>query len=282
MSPTSPASRPSRPTLGSPFPLVLARVLLVCALGVTASACDQGAAPVGPVGGAGGAAEGGAGGAGGMAGMGGTGGTAGSGGSGGAGAGGAGGATPEVTERLYAWLQGTFDSEAQSQTSPAYFAVGLRICPVSAPELGERVLYVEQALLSSPSAPYRQRLYVIEPTPGMEQTMGRSRVLELAEPSSHVGTCDDPAAALFTAQDASELVGCHVDLAWDGEQLVGGTDGASCASDFQGATYATSEVTLTAERLESWDRGFDESGEQVWGATQGPYVFDRKSLLVEP
>ena len=32
-----------------------------------------------------------------------------------------------------------------------------------------------------------------------------------------------------------------------------------------------------AASLASWDRGFDEAGVQVWGATEGPYVFDRLS-----
>jgi hypothetical protein len=27
--------------------------------------------------------------------------------------------------------------------------------------------------------------------------------------------------------------------------------------------------------MESWDRGFDAQGNQVWGATKGPYVFDK-------
>lgn len=248
-----------------------ARLLLGLPLSCALLACDGGGAATGGQGGTAGAGGGGAGGA------------AGAGGAGGAaGGGGAGGAEPTVTDRLHAWLQGSYDSEAQALQNMAYFAVGLQICPVSGPDFGDRVLYVEQALLSSPNAPYRQRLYVIEPTPGMGDTRGRSRVFELAQPMAFVGTCDDPAAALFTAADATELVGCHVDLAWEVDHFVGGTDGASCASDFQGATYATSEVTLGADRLESWDRGFDASDVQVWGATQGPYVFDRKSVLVEP
>jgi hypothetical protein len=30
-----------------------------------------------------------------------------------------------------------------------------------------------------------------------------------------------------------------------------------------------------ADRLESWDRGFDAAGVQVWGSEKGPYVFVR-------
>jgi len=34
-------------------------------------------------------------------------------------------------------------------------------------------------------------------------------------------------------------------------------------------------VTLTADRMVSWDRGVDAGGRQVWGAERGGYVFDR-------
>jgi hypothetical protein len=27
--------------------------------------------------------------------------------------------------------------------------------------------------------------------------------------------------------------------------------------------------------MESWDRGFDAWGNQVWGAAEGPYIFDK-------
>ena len=51
----------------------------------------------------------------------------------------------------------------------------------------------------------------------------------------------------------------------------------ACASDLRGAAYATSEVTITPQFVLSWDRGFDNTGKQVWGATEGPYVFLRES-----
>ena len=61
-----------------------------------------------------------------------------------------------------------------------------------------------------------------------------------------------------------------------GEMFVGSTVGTSCESSLAGAAYATSEVTIFADRLVSWDRGFDAEGHQVWGAEKGAYVFVRK------
>jgi hypothetical protein len=41
----------------------------------------------------------------------------------------------------------------------------------------------------------------------------------------------------------------------------------------RGATYATSEVVINKQMLESWDRGWDASGKQMWGATKSGYQF---------
>jgi hypothetical protein len=53
----------------------------------------------------------------------------------------------------------------------------------------------------------------------------------------------------------------------------GSTVEKQCVSDLRGAVYATSEVTVTRDRLRTWDRGFDGEDRQVWGAIKGPYIF---------
>jgi len=40
----------------------------------------------------------------------------------------------------------------------------------------------------------------------------------------------------------------------------------------RGYAYATSEVVVGSGRIESWDRGFGDTGEQVRGAEKGAYV----------
>jgi CpeT protein len=35
-------------------------------------------------------------------------------------------------------------------------------------------------------------------------------------------------------------------------------------------------VLLESTRMSSWDRGFDAEGRQVWGATGGAYVFNKR------
>ena len=178
-----------------------------------------------------------------------------------------------VEARLERLLTGDFSSQAQSMERADYFDIRLSVCAVEGPELGERVLYVEQAAATSLTAPYRQRLYVVEADEG--EGAARSRVFELAEPSAWVGACASSERRSVTAADATEKEGCAVHVRWEAERFVGGTRGEGCESALAGASYATSEVVITESMLESWDRGYDASGAQVWGAVAGPYRFDR-------
>jgi hypothetical protein len=177
-----------------------------------------------------------------------------------------------VLERAVAQLTGRFDSSAQATVDRRYFAISLVVCSVVAPELGEHVLYVEQARAESPRAPYRQRIYVV--TAAGDEVV--SSVYELAAPAAAVGACADPSRLTPTPATVIERAGCSVYLRPDGEGFVGATRGQACASSLQGASYATSEVTLTPAGLRSWDRGFDAAGTQVWGAVAGPYEFLRQ------
>jgi CpeT protein len=181
-----------------------------------------------------------------------------------------------TAQRLFQLLHGRFDSSEQASANAAYLAVQLETCVVDAPEFGTRVLYVEQAVMGSLGQPYRQRLYVVEQ--GEAANTARSRVFEFVRPADWVGSCALDALALLP-EDVEERVGCDVVLTWDGSSFSGGTSGQDCASTLQGASYATSQVTLQQDQLLSWDRGFDAQGRQVWGAAQGPYVFVRRTPI---
>lgn len=175
--------------------------------------------------------------------------------------------------RVYAALLGRFDSRAQSIRDPQYLAIQLLTCEVSVPDLGPRVMYVEQARMDALDAPYRQRLYVVE----AEEGGVSSRVFEFNNPAMVRGLCADPASADVRPKDLVERAGCAVHLRAVGDHFEGGTRGQACESTLMGASYATSEVVLRDDGLESWDRGFNAQGRQVWGATAGAYVFQRRA-----
>jgi CpeT protein len=200
------------------------------------------------------------------------------------GSGGAGGSGADATsaDAAFRMLTGRFDSKDQSMTDKSYYAVQLQTCVVAAPEIGSRVLYVEQALMTKLGSPYRQRLFVIEDAAGSPGTV-ESHVYDLAAPKAAIGLCEKNPSASFAAADAIEQVGCTVRLTRDEASgaFVGGTEGKACASELNGASYATSKVTLHDDGMETLDQGFDASDMQVWGAVKGPYLFVRRTPLPE-
>jgi CpeT/CpcT family (DUF1001) len=125
----------------------------------------------------------------------------------------------DAPAQLARLLIGTFDSAAQSATDAEnYKPISLKICEVTAPTLGPKVLYVEQAVQTALDKPYRQRLYVIES--GADAATAISRVIELKNPVPAVGLCDKPERATFVAADAEEKIGCAVVRALAGEGLL--------------------------------------------------------------
>ena len=183
----------------------------------------------------------------------------------------------ERADRLTAWLAGDFNSEQQSFDEPQYFAIQVLGCAVDAPELGERALYIEQAVMDSLDAPYRQRLYTMHASSD-DEVSAWTTVYALEDPDAAIGLCDAGSVATFTASDVTEREGCGVFATWDedAQTFEGGTDGDACESSINGATYATSDVVIDSEGFTSWDRGYDANDDQVWGAVDGPYIFERQ------
>ena len=174
-------------------------------------------------------------------------------------------------DTLLVWMEGSFSSERQSKLDTAYFDIRLHMKRIWRDRSDGAWFYVEQSMASAPDKPYRQRIYRIQ---RVEEGMLESMVYVLPDPASVVGGWQDTARFADLSPDKLTLRrGCEVYMQATGDSYVGGTHGTACASDLRGASYATSEVTLFFDRLLSWDRGFDASSTQVWGATKGPYIF---------
>lgn len=185
---------------------------------------------------------------------------------------------PEVTpaDRAAELLVGDFNSEKQSQNNPAYYAISLRSCEVEFADMGERVLYVEQASMDSLSEPYRQRLYVVEDL-GEGRVSSEVYAFTDSKAANLVGSCDSPGDITIKTKHLVERTGCTVWLTeLEDGSFEGATEGTECSSTLGGAAYATSEVSLETDRLLSLDQGWDANGNQVWGAVDGPYRFLRQ------
>lgn len=177
-------------------------------------------------------------------------------------------------EELLEWMSGSFSSLVQSEALPAdYLDIHLEMTPIWPERTDGPWLYVEQAAANALDRPYRQRVYRLVATPGEL----RSDVYELpGDPLRFAGAYRD--TFLLDGVGPADLElreGCSIHLVRDHESYRGSTAGRGCTTSWGDASYATSEVSVTPDTLRSWDRGFNDAGEQVWGAVPGPYVFDR-------
>lgn len=177
----------------------------------------------------------------------------------------------EITE-LYGLMQGSFNSEKQSLEDSAYFNISLHMYPIWVGSAN--FLYVEQAVSSMPDKPYRQRIYQLEKTSDSTIT---SYIYKIPNDSLWVGAWKDTSAFNnLSKEQLQKLDGCEVVLKRLGEKHYKGSTGEqTCASNLYGASYAQSEVEITSDVVFSWDRGFDEQGEQIWGAVKGGYIFNK-------
>jgi len=180
---------------------------------------------------------------------------------------------PTAVSEVATRLTGSFSSAAQSEEDPEFLDVRLHMAPIWASRTDGPWIYVEQAMAAALDRPYRQRVYrLVDRGDGAVESL----VYELENPAERVGAWRDPSR--FDADSPGSLVlreGCSIVLERAGGAWVGATNDRDCASSLRGARYATSEVVLFEDGLDTWDRGFDAEGTQVWGATKGAYRFRR-------
>lgn len=181
-------------------------------------------------------------------------------------------------ERLADWMTGSFDSKEQSQLDSSYLNIHLEMVRIW-PENKEGIwLYVEQAASWALEKPYRQRVYHLKNIGcGKEDNLFESKVYTLEKPLRFAGVWkeDNPLHQL-NPDSLTEKTGCSIFMTYDECEYVGSTNEMDCKSEFRGASYATSQVNIQKYLLKSWDQGFNEKGEQVWGAVKGPYLFKKK------
>jgi hypothetical protein len=179
-------------------------------------------------------------------------------------------AQTSTLDKATQWLTGSFSSEAQSKIDTTYFNIHLQITPIWESSKDGKWLYVEQAVAKMLQKPYRQRIYHVT-----QRQDGKieSKIYTLNDP---LRFAQKPNLVNQLPIDSIKLKeGCSVILDWveSANAFIGSTVGKGCPSDRSGASYATSEVNLMADKMISWDRGYNEKDEQVWGAEKGGYIF---------
>lgn len=179
----------------------------------------------------------------------------------------------EDLENLTSWMTGSFSSQEQSEADTNYYDIRLEMVQIWKERTDAIWLYIEQAASWALEKPYRQRVYrVVKNADGTLE----SGVYTFDDPLRFAGAWKEeiPLAGL-SPDSLSERSGCAIILDFKDAMFVGSTDEKNCSSVLRGASYATSEVEIEENVLKSWDRGFNENDEQVWGARFGPYIFKK-------
>jgi len=173
-------------------------------------------------------------------------------------------------DKLFGLMQGSFDSEAQAKIDSTYYNISLHMYPIW--EDKGHFLYVEQALKSMQDKPYRQRIYEVK---RLTDSTIASYIYKIPNDSLWIGKWKTPAAFDSISKQQIELrKGCEVVLKQTNDNTFKGTTGdRTCESTMRGASFATSEVEITENKIMSWDRGFDKDGNYVWGAEKAGYIF---------
>jgi CpeT protein len=172
-------------------------------------------------------------------------------------------------------MVGAFTSEAQAKADTNYFNIHLHMAPIWTDRTDGYWLYVEQATAKALAKPYRQRIYHVYK---QDDTTLVSKVYEVNTPIRFAGAYKNTNLLNgITVDSLIDRQGCAIFLHKNKEgNYQGSTPGKECLSSLRGATYATSEVVIYADKLISWDRGWSKDDKQVWGAEKGGYQFVKK------
>jgi len=173
---------------------------------------------------------------------------------------------------LFSMMQGSFTSEIQADIDSTYFNISLHMYPIW--EEKGNYLYVEQALTERQNKPYRQRVYEVTQ---LNDSVFSSAIYSIEHDSLWIGKWKTPKAFdSLSMNQVTKKEGCEVLLTRiKSDYFKGETGEKTCESTLYGASYATSEVEILSDKIISWDRGFDDKDEHIWGAEKGGYVFNK-------
>ncbi|MGF1522933.1 MAG: chromophore lyase CpcT/CpeT [Leptolyngbyaceae cyanobacterium] len=187
-------------------------------------------------------------------------------------------ATPssEPVEAVVNHLVGIMDTSAQAAVDSNRVSVQMTTCRVELAENSATVagayLYQEQALTERLDSPYRQRFLHIVADEDSEGA--KSLTFKPIDSEAWVGLCDRPSSERVIPSTAlfADAV-CTVVLQPADSGYVGTTPSEGCPVNLHGAVRLTNTIVLHEAGMDTWDRGFDAAGIQVWGAEDTPYEF---------
>lgn len=177
-------------------------------------------------------------------------------------------------EVLATTMAGSYSSAEQAAADTNYFEIELEMIRIWLERTDGAWFYVEQAVATNKVKPYRQRVYHLQQ---VNDSTFTSDMRAINNGEAYYGGYADLALLTPLSADSTALLdGCTITLTHTGTNYVGSTNERDCGNSWGKATYATSEVTLSSGLMVSWDRGYNDVGEQVWGAEKGGYRFVKR------
>ncbi len=176
---------------------------------------------------------------------------------------------------LVNYMTSSFSSAKQAISDSDYYYIRLEMVRIWPDQEDGVWLYVEQAVATHLDRPYRQRIYHL---PHVGENEFESAIFTFAEPLHYAGLWKTPQKfeKLLSPADLIERQGCSVFLTKQSDgSFTGSTNKRDCIGAHRGAGYTTSKVTIEADKLVSWDIGFDANGNHMWGAEKDGYIFDK-------
>jgi hypothetical protein len=168
------------------------------------------------------------------------------------------------------YLIGAMDTSTQAAIDRRAPDVRITTCPIRVGDTEALFLYQEQALSLTLNRPYRQRFLQIAST---VDNRVESISYKPTHPEAWIGLCNQPNVdRTVPLPELGETV-CTLILQRNGEGYVGTTPEEGCTANYRGAVRITNQVQLTQGTMETWDRGFDAQGQQVWGASDESYQY---------
>lgn len=181
---------------------------------------------------------------------------------------------PSASEQLAAAMTGTFSTTEQARGDQNFRNLTMHATPIWTDRMDGPWLYAEQALSDAPEHPHRQHIYQLI---ALTESSLELHVFDLPEPIAVTGAWKNPLhLGKLTPVDLSTHQVCTLvfQIQSDGS-FKGGTGVQGYASTLRGASFATTEMTVSAQQILLWDRGYNANGTQVWGSVRGGYLFKR-------
>ena len=176
-------------------------------------------------------------------------------------------AIPRSVELVVDRLVGIMDTTKQAATIKKAPSVRMTTCKIKVLDADPNSIYLyqEQALSKKLKQPYRQRFLQIKSTDRANTISSIS--FKPKKPQNWTGLCDriEP---IITSKDLGKSV-CRVDLKPLINVYIGQTKPGGCPTKFRGATTITNTIILHDRGMDTWDRGFDFNGKQIWYPISG-------------